>query len=286
MTRRIVFATCRALPQLQPGDVSIAEALQARGSEVVPVPWNGPFEPFEDADVVVVRSTWDYAEAASDFVAWLEALATVRGTVVNAPALMVWNSNKNYLLDLQARGASLPPTRLVRRDPGSILAAMAELGLTEAVVKPVVGASASGLSIVRMDDEASVTRAAERLGYDGLLQPLIPEIRTIGETSATFFRGEFSHAVVKRPRQGSMLVQEEHGGSTKAVTMSSEQVRVACSVLELLPEPPVIARVDLVLTETRALLMEVEVIEPELFVLHDPDAPKRCADAILGERSN
>lgn len=281
MVRRIVFATCRALPEFQPDDVPIAEALRARGCEVVPAAWNGPFEPFQSADMVVVRSTWDYFEACNEFVAWIRALEGVRGVVVNAPSLMAWNSNKTYLLDLQKRGAPLPPTRLVKQDAASIAAAMQDLGLREAVVKPVVGAGASGLSIVRADDEAGIARAVDRLGYDGLLQPLIPEIRTIGETSATFFRGEFSHAVVKRPKQDSILVQAEHGGNTAAVTLTDEQLQVARSVLDLLPEPAVIARVDMVLTETQPMLMEVEVIEPELFVLHDTDAPTRCATALL-----
>jgi len=282
MKRRIVFATCRSLPEFQPDDVPIAEALQARDCEVVPAPWNGPFEPFAEADVVVVRSTWDYFEQANEFVAWLKALESVRGTVINSPALMAWNSNKTYLLDLQKRGAPLPPTRLVQPNAESIVAAMRELDLSEAIVKPVVGAGASGLSILRADDEASITRAVERLEYDGLVQPLIPEIRTLGETSATFFDGEFSHAVVKRPKRDSILVQAEHGGNTSAVTLTDEQLATARSVLGLLPEPPRIARVDMVLTDTAALLMEVEVIEPELFVLHDPKAPGRCADLIQG----
>jgi len=281
MKRNVVFATCRAMPLLQPDDVPIAAALEARGCTVTPAAWNGPFEPFERADLVVVRSTWDYFEEAEAFVAWLQRLEGVSGVVCNAPSLMLWNSNKTYLLDLAKRGAPLPPTRLSQPNVAALVAAMHELNLHEAIVKPVVGAGASGLTIMRRDDRASIERAAAALKHPGLVQPLIPEIRTLGETSCTFFGGEFSHAVVKRPKAGSILVQAEHGGRTERVTLIAEQLAVSRSMLELLPEPAVFARVDMVFGATATMLMEIEVIEPELFVLHDESAADRLADLLL-----
>jgi glutathione synthase/RimK-type ligase-like ATP-grasp enzyme len=281
MTRNVVFATCRAMPALQPDDVPIARALEALQCSVSPAPWNGPFEPFDRADLVVVRSTWDYFEHAQAFADWLQRLQSVSGEVCNAPSLMLWNSNKTYLLDLAERGAPLPPTRLCEPNTAALAQAMQELDLHEAIVKPVVGAGASGLSILRRDDPASIERAAAGLRHQGLVQPLIAEIRTLGETSCTFFGGEFSHAVVKRPCNGSILVQAEHGGQTQPAALSADQLEVARSMLELLPEPAVYARVDMVFGESAPLLMEIEVIEPELFVLHDAAAPDRFARLLL-----
>ena len=91
---------------------------------------------------------------------------------------------------------------------------MAELGLEEAVVKPVFGAGATGLSVVRRDDASGLRDAAARLGYDGLVQPLVPEIRTVGEVSLTFVGDQLSHAAIKRAAAGSILIHAEHGGST------------------------------------------------------------------------
>lgn len=281
MRKNIVFATCRSMPAVQTDDALIAQVLEARGCTVTPAPWNGPFEPFAVADMVVVRSTWDYFEESNAFAKWLRALESVRGEVVNSSRLMLWNSNKTYLLDLAELGAPLPPTRLSAPDAASLASAMDQLGLVEAIAKPVIGAGASGLTIMRLDDPSSLERAAAALHYDALVQPLIPEIRTVGETSATFFDGEFSHAVVKRPKAGSILVQQEHGGHTTRATLTEQQLVVAHSVLALLPEPALFARVDMVLTETQSLLMEVEVIEPELFVLHDEAAPTRFANVLL-----
>ena len=280
----IAFATCRDQPALQPDDAPIAAALRVLGVEVLAIPWNGPFEPFTACDLVAVRSTWDYAETPELFLEWLKQLEDWPVPVTNAPALMRWNARKTYLLDLAARGAPLAPTRLVAPEASGIVAAMTELGLDEAVVKPVFGAGASGLSIVRRDDAAGVAAAADKLGYDGLVQPLVPEIRTFGEASLTFVGDAFSHAAIKRAPDGSILIHAEHGGSTAPFTPTAEQLQVARDVLRMLPEPADYARVDLVSTADGVVLMEVELIEPELFVLHGDGAPARFA-RFLAERA-
>lgn len=273
----IAFATCRELPDVQPDDAPIADALRAMGHEVRLLPWNGPFAPFAASDLVAVRSTWDYADAPSAFLAWLRELEDAHLRVTNAPSLMRWNARKDYLMDLAARGAPLAPTRLVEPDADAIRHAMIDLGVEEAVVKPVFGAGASGLSIVRRDDLTSLVEAAGQLGYDGLVQPLIPEIRSAGEVSLTFVGDEYSHAAIKQAAPGSILIHAEHGGSTAPYVASSEMVGVAREVLAMLPEPADYARVDLVPTPGGVVLMEVELIEPELFVLHCDGAAARFA---------
>lgn len=283
---RVVFATCRAMPAFQPDDQLIADALLGLGCTVKPAPWNGPCEPFAEADLVVVRSTWDYFEQPLAFAAWLQQLKGVRGVVCNQPDLMLWNCNKTYLLDLAERGAPLPPTRLCRPDAAELQQAMSELGLREAIVKPVIGAGASGLTILRSEDPASFERAAaalkhQGLVHQGLVQPLLAEIRTHGETSCTFFAGEFSHAVIKHPGADSILVQSEHGGRSERVALTPAQLTVARAMLDLLPEPAVFARVDMIFGDHAPMLMEIEVIEPELFVRHEAKAPEHLARTLV-----
>lgn len=277
----IAFATFREVPALQPDDAPIARELERLGAEVRPLPWNGSFEPFAECDLVAVRSTWDYAETPQDFLAWLQRLERAQIQTTNPPSLMRWNACKDYLLDLEARGAPLAPTRKVAPDAAAIRAAMLELGLDEAVVKPVFGAGASGLSVVRAADAAGLAAAADALQYDGLLQPLVSEIRTVGEASLTFIGAEFSHAAIKRAAPGSILIHAEHGGSTEPFTPTEEQLDVAREVLGMLPEPVDYARVDLVPAAAGPVLMEVELIEPELFVLHGEGAPERFARFLL-----
>ncbi|MEZ5929705.1 MAG: hypothetical protein R3C55_14650 [Parvularculaceae bacterium] len=279
--KSIVLATCNRLPELQPGDDLLAAELAARGAQVSSAPWNGPFTPFETADLIVVRTTWDYDEQPAAFTEWLGRLAVVSGRVANAPTLMRWNLRKTYLIELAEKGASLAPTRLVSPEAASIAAGMAALGLDEAVVKPVFGAGARGLSIVRKSEPATIERAAQELRHEGLLQPLIPEIRTRGETSLVFIRGAFSHAVVKRAKPGSILVQSEYGGTVAPVAPPAWALEEARRTLSLLPEAPDYARIDVVILDERLLLMEVELIEPELFLQHEEAAPRRFADALM-----
>lgn len=278
----VVFATCAAEPELQPDDLHLRDALASRGVEVVAVPWNGPFEPFACADLVLVRSTWDYQRYADAFLRWLDRLQHVGVRVVNDPALMRWNADKHYLLELAERGAPLPPTREVAADARSIGDAIASLGCVDAVVKPVFGAGASGLSIVPSGDAAALERAALRFSGRGLVQPLLAAIRASGETSLVFVDGAFSHAVLKLPRSDSILVQAEHGGHCEAGEVAAEDVEAARAVLTLLPSVPLYARVDMILGGGDGRhLMEVELIEPELFFRFAPGAPAVFADALL-----
>jgi glutathione synthase/RimK-type ligase-like ATP-grasp enzyme len=278
----IAFATCLEKPHIQPSDALLAVALERRGARVVAAPWNGAFEPFVQADATIIRSTWDYQHNVAAFENWLQRLHSVRGKVFNAPSLMRWNMAKTYLVDLAARGAPLPPTRVADRDAGAIARAMDELGLAEAVVKPIYGATSSGLSLVRRGDGEGRRTAVRKLDCRALVQALVPEIAA-GETSLLFFAGEYSHAVVKRPIAGDIRSQAEFGGTVATVAPPSWAIEEASRILALLPEPALYARVDVVLLDGTLWLMEVEVIEPDLFLTHDDGAAARLADALINE---
>ncbi|MEZ5897389.1 MAG: hypothetical protein R3C51_13425 [Parvularculaceae bacterium] len=275
----IVFATCLAQPDFQPGDRRVAGELERLGARVRPAPWNDGFDPFFRADMVVVRSTWDYWDHAAAFARWLAALDGP-ACVVNSPSLMRWNLDKRYLLALAAKGAPIPPTLAVENDAGAIMAALDALGLSRAVVKPVIGATASGLSIVERGETAGIERAAAGLAGPGLVQAVIPEIRG-GETSFVFIEGEFSHAVLKIPADGDIRCQVEHGGRTVNCLPSATAVDQAREILEMLPERPLYARIDAIVLDDRLIVMEVEAIEPELFFIHAPAAADRFAAALM-----
>ena len=138
---RIALATCLEMPGLIDEDHALAAAFARRGHEAVPAPWNGPFTPFADADITLVRTTWDYTEAPNEFATWLQRLEGAGCHTINPPALMRWNMDKHYLLELQSRGAPLPSTVICAPDPEEIVAAAAGLGLATAVLKPVISAT-------------------------------------------------------------------------------------------------------------------------------------------------
>lgn len=274
---RIIFATCNACPEIQPSDKLVAEALEARGANVKPAPWNGPQEPFQIADAVVVRSTWDYPKTPDRFLDWLLSLEA-RRHVFNSPALMRWNASKRYLIALAEAGAPLMPTKLIEPTADAITAAMDELALSRAVVKPEFGATSSGLSIVERDDPESLAKAAAALEMPGLVQPVINEVAERGETSMMFIDGQFSHAVCKRPKPGDIRSQADFGGTVKSVEPPPWAIEQALAVLAMAPEAPLYARVDAVLLDDRMQLMELELIEPELFFTYSPEAEIGAAD--------
>lgn len=278
--RLIAFATSLREPEIQPGDRLLAAALEERGARVIAAPWNGDFAPFADADGIVIRSTWDYPENIAPFEGWLDLLKHVRGKVFNSPALMRWNLPKSYLIDLADRGAPMPKSVIVERDAGAIADAMDRLGLTEAVVKPIYGGTSRGLSIVKRGDRAGLDAALRILEHKAMVQPLIAEIAA-GETSIIFFAGEYSHAVLKRPIDGEIRSQPEFGARVTAVTPPGWAIEEAQKILALMPEAALYARVDVVLLDGRLWLMEVEVIEPDLFFDHDGGAAGRFADILI-----
>ncbi len=280
MTKNIVFATCLAQPAMQESDAVAARALEARGVVVTAAPWNGDQAVFERADAVIIRSTWDYQKTPDAFAGWLQSLDDGR-PVFNPPAIMRANMSKRYLLDLAAKGAPLPPTRGVEAEVGAIIAAMDEMGLEEAVVKPEFGATGSGLSLVRREDEEGLVAAAAKMAMPGLVQALVPEIMVRGETSFMFIGGGFTHAVTKRPKSGEIRCQAEYGGASALASPPEWAIAEARRILGLIPGAPLYARVDGVVLDGAMRLMEVELIEPELFFTYAPDVASRFADALI-----
>ena len=279
---KIVFATCAAAPDYQESDRLAAEILGSKGGaqgyDVAPAPWNGPMTPFREGDLTVIRSTWDYWKSAAAFDDWLAALDPAR--TINPPSLMRWNLNKRYLLELREKGAPTPDLRVVAPSAEALQAAIRDLGLASAVVKPVVSAGGDGLVILGRDDHDTATETVAGWDCDFIVQPLIPEIRTSGETSLIFFDGAFSHAVNKTPRDGTVLCQAEHGGRIALIDPDQELAALGARILSMLPEKPLYARVDLILGDSGPLLMEVEAIEPELFLTSAPGSAERFAQAI------
>ncbi len=297
---RIVAATCLAQPHLQDHDAPLAAALARRGVTLTPAPWNGPQTPFDQGDPIILRSTWDYPHTPQAFDAWLTGLSD-RPYVYNPPALMRWNLSKRYLLGLQAalpgKDIVIPPTAMTEPSTTAITAALQELGLDRAVVKPLISASAIGLTEVSLAAPDTIEIAAARLQADGLngeglVQALVPDVTTAGETSFVFIDGDFTHAFRKTPKDGDIRCQEEYGGVFTRIDPPAWALAGAKSVLTCLPggsiNPPLYARIDAILLgaesaerlDGRMALMEVELIEPELCFHLAPEAADRLADSL------
>lgn len=258
----------------------LVAALIDLGIDVAIKPWDAATD-WAAVPLVVVRTPWDYADARDDFIAWAHAVDAVT-KLVNPVSVLEWNSHKRYLLELAARGVPVVATTLIRRNTSS---SDQEHTLAdhdgEVVIKPAVSVGAIGALRAFASSAAARTHLASLLlDGDVLVQPLVHSILSKGETSLIYFGGEFSHAVRKIPAAGDYRVQNHHGGRVVLHAPTADEQAVGSAALAATPAPTTYARVDLVLVGTQPSVMELEVIEPELFLGHASAAPVRFAAQI------
>ena len=228
---------------------------------------------------------WDYHLRLPEFVDWLEGRAVDARALVNPHGLVRWNLHKSYLDDLSAAGCAVIDTvRVPRGGPASLGALLRERGWPEAVVKPAVSASAHRTFRVARDEAGARQADLEAILGEGdaLVQPLAPEVLESGEWSIVFLAGVFSHAVLKRGAAGEFRVQEEFGGHATPGDPGPGVKTQAVAVLAAAPGRSAYARVDGIVREGRFILMELELIEPVLYLGTEPHAAGRLADAVLG----
>lgn len=264
-------------------DQLLLPALAHHGLQGVPVAWDDAHARWQDFSAVVIRSTWDYFRRYATFVRWLDQLQAAGARVFNPVATLRWNSDKSYLRQLAAAGIPVMPTAWLARGEGEPLSRlMAQRGWHDIVVKPTVSGGAWKTWRVAAPLTAADDRRLDevRRERDLMVQPFEPAIASAGELSLVFVGGDFSHAVLKRPAAGDFRVQEEAGGSSAAVSVDASLIAQASRALEAAPTPCLYARVDGCLVEGRFVLMELEVLEPSLFLAHAPGAAARLAAAI------
>jgi glutathione synthase/RimK-type ligase-like ATP-grasp enzyme len=278
----VLLATSGDLPQGEPGAPALDAVLAERGIDFVWARWDDPDVDWSSADLVAVRSTWDYVTRHVDFLAWAASLDQAR--LLNGADVFAWNHDKRYLADL----GELPavPT-LLGHDRASLADAVRRLGT--AVVKPRVGAGGAGLIVVSDPDDPRLGRPVRSIpGYpevDGpwVVQPLVESIRTHGETSVYVLDGRVGQRFHKLPGAEDVRVNEEFGGSVRAVDTGDvdDLVMAAHAALgERFGRPMDYLRVDLLQWEGEWVVSELELIEPGLYLDVSPANAAPFADLI------
>ncbi|NMO88689.1 hypothetical protein HH311_02755 [Actinomycetospora sp. TBRC 11914] len=254
----------------------LVAALEARGAAARVEPWDSDEDlvGWSAADLVAVRTTWDYSDRRDEFLAWAARVAA-DSVLQNPLAVLTWNSHKRYLLELADAGVPVVPTR-----PVPAGTAPAPLGPGRVVVKPAVSAGGRGTHRGLGPELDEVLAGLVAVG-DALVQPAVDSIGTEGEVSLIRLGTRWSHAVRKVPAAGGFLVHERHGGRLEDHRPTPRELEVAEAALACSPAPVHAARVDLVRLDGEPVVMELELIEPELFLRRSPDAPGLLADALL-----
>jgi hypothetical protein len=282
----VALATSAAVGAITDDDLLLARELHARGYNVQAAVWNDPDVSWSSFHAVVLRSTWDYHLHADAFRAFTRQLEQLQVPLWNPAPLVRWNSDKSYLRDLAAHGVRTAPTRWVgQHEHASLADIVNEEQWEQFVVKPSVSASAYRTWRGSLSEAALLeTNFRGMITHGGVLvQPFIEAIVDIGELSLLFYGGVFSHAVLKRPRADDFRVQREHGGSSEPIDAPQAAIDAATAILaasERLHGASAYARVDGCIMDGEFVLMELELIEPDLYLRMHPDAPRRLADAL------
>jgi glutathione synthase/RimK-type ligase-like ATP-grasp enzyme len=276
---RIAIATCAAYPELKGDDELLCGALRGRGCEATSVVWDEDGVAWDEFDLCLVRSTWDYHDKYDEFLAWTRRVGAA--TELHNPAdLIAWNSNKRYLRGLAEAGVPTVPTLWVERGLElDVAAALSERDWNEVVIKPVVDLGAKNLRRVRADEaQQALATVLER--QEAMVQSFLPSLEAEGELSLIYIDGELSHSVRKRPAESDFRVQSIWGGTMAPADPEPAHIEVAEQALAQLDEAPLYARIDLVSDlEGHPTLIELELIEPNLYLSTAPGAVDRLADA-------
>ncbi|GAA4287678.1 hypothetical protein [Georgenia daeguensis] len=289
---QIAIATISAIPPSFDDDHRLAEALRLRGADVIRLPWDQPGVDWRAFDAVVIRSTWDYSARREEFVAWADAIGD---RLHNAPDLVRWNSDKRYLQDLADDGVPVVPTLYVA--PGDPLPVLRD----EVVVKPTVSAGARDTGRFSPPTHDLARGLVERIhasGRTAMIQPYQRAVDTRGETAVVLVDNEVSHVLRKRavlradeiaPLRADGLGAAEAMYDPDLVTAGAAtdaELRLAARIVEAVADRfryvPLYARVDMVAGDDGApLLMELEAVEPNLYLDAAPGSVDRVADAVI-----
>ena len=286
---RIALATCAEVAGpdgrgLEPDGQALAATLAAAGHTAEPAVWDDPGVDWSRYDLVLLRSTWDYAERRKAFLAWAAHVDRC-SRLVNPLPVVRWNTDKVYLRELAAAGVPVVPTTFVT--PGEALRRPAE---GEYVVKPAVSAGSRGTGRYGPDDAADARAHAEALlaaGRTVMVQPYVPSVDDAGETALVYIAGAYHHTF----RKGAILAR---GAGLVDGLFAPEEITAA------VPTPGeravgddalrtvttrfgtlAYARVDLVAGAAGPEVLEVELTEPSLFFAEAGSTPTALADEVV-----
>src|SRR5687767_8531769 len=281
--RRVAFLTLHDPTGFVIDDELAVLPLARRGIQVETIPWDRAGVDWRHYALVVIRSTWDYPHHAEDFLRVLETIERLGVRLENGSEIARWNMRKTYLRDLASRGIETVPTFWrdgLRR--GELVPLFEELRSSEAVIKPVMSSNAQGAW--RLDAGRARELASEIEGYFAgralMMQPFERGIVEEGEFSMVYLNGAHSHSILKTPKRGDFRVQEEHGSEIRLVTPDPVLLAAGDAAIAAVGQKLLYARADFVRSGDTFRVMELELVEPSLYLRIDPTAPERFADAI------
>ncbi|MBY0516669.1 MAG: hypothetical protein K2P81_07170 [Bacteriovoracaceae bacterium] len=277
--KKMALLTSRALKNLIPDESRLLKIAKEHDLEFHPLIWDEP-QDWKNFDAVVVRTPWDYVEKKEKFISVLKEIESLGVRLINPLKTLTWNFDKKYLLELQELGLPVPKTLILKQT--SVIEDLKKFK-NDVVVKPVI--SAGGFETYHLTQNDIKSFDWKKLPWDThefMAQEFLPAILTEGEYSLLFFNGEFSHALRKTPKQGEFRVQDDHGGRVHAWQPSKLELSESLSILNKIPYPFSYCRLDLAKNpEGKLMIMEIELIEPELFFRFSDHGEAKFVQSLL-----
>ncbi|AKQ44638.1 hypothetical protein TH63_01760 [Rufibacter radiotolerans] len=265
-------------------DGLLTDFLSAKGLDITPEVWDNPAVNWEQYDLAIFKSPWDYFDKFAAFRAWLDKMETQGLRTLNPISTVKWNADKHYLLDVAAAGLPIVPTALLKKGTTVHLHEFFTQFQTEKlIIKPSVSGGAKNTFIVpREEEELAIPRLQELLASeDFLVQPFMPQIQEEGEWSFLFFNGHYSHCLLKSAKAGDFRVQHFFGGTIHPQEAPAHLLPQAQKLVDQFAKGCLYARVDGVAVGQELQLMELELIEPFLFLHTNPEGLENYYRALM-----
>ncbi len=254
---------------VQDEDVLLLEFLKKKGLDIHREVWTDENVNWVNYDLVLLKAPWDYHEKIEAFYNWLDKLNNLSVQLLNSFKIIKWNSDKHYLKDIADKGLNIIPTLYIEKNTSpQFLSFFQQLNTEKLIMKPCISGGAKNTIVLTSDNlslhQKNIETLLESEAY--MVQPFIKEIETAGEWSFIFFNGIYSHCVVKKPRIGDFRVQHTHGGTIHAVEPDELFIETAKHFVDHFAKGCLYTRVDGIMVNGKFLLMELELIDPFLFL--------------------
>jgi glutathione synthase/RimK-type ligase-like ATP-grasp enzyme len=265
-------------------DDLLIKFLTSKGLTIKKEIWNNDEVKWENYDLAIVKSPWDYFNLIEDFYAWLAQLKGKNIRLLNPIDIIKWNADKHYLHDIAQAGLKVTDSIFLTKNETVDLNQYFSIFNTEKfIVKPVVSGGSKNTFKVTAANAEEISETLKTLirKEDFIIQPFLNEIEENGEWSFIYFGGKFSHALIKKAKSGDFRVQSTFGGTVHSVDPSSAVLRKADQYINRFAKDCLYARVDGAIVNEEFVLMELELIEPFLFLDTNPNALENYYQALL-----
>jgi glutathione synthase/RimK-type ligase-like ATP-grasp enzyme len=264
-------------------DDALLNFLKAKGYHITKEIWNDTEVKWENYDLVVLKSPWDYFDLIEEFYTWLTKLESQKIRLLNPIDTVKWNADKHYLQEIEKAGLKVTPSAFLVKGEQINLSSYFELFNTQQlIVKPCVSGGSKNTFKVTAKNVEEITGMLSQLilNEDFIVQPFLKEIEEHGEWSFLFFNGKFSHAILKKAKEGDFRVQASFGGTVHAKNAPLAYLNTAQLYVNQFAKDCLYARVDGTIINGEFYLMELELIEPFLFLAEYQDSLTNYYEAL------